>query len=521
MNNWNEIENILLNLSTSLDSATKEELIHRISIYHEEITLQNKELKRSYRDLNRIKKNYQDLFDFAPLAYLVIDNLGRVVNANSCAIHIFDDIIDESVADYVNQINKGEFYVFLDELFKNNKASINALFRSADGYIHMDVLARSIEKKGHYLLTFIDFEKKQKEMQKMNSMAYRDYLTGLYNRRYFDKVVQNILIPDELPISVILADVNGLKVINDAFGHMAGDELIKQTSKIMYDLCGQKYTVARLGGDEFGILLPNTNNEDARLILNKLKSACSKLKVRDIACSVSFGTATMTQKTQDIDDVIGDAEDEMYNHKVINEIMNSNSIIESIFNVFCAKYPMEKAHAIRVSKYMEKMGKYFSYSDRHIENLRLAGLYHNIGKIAINSDLILGNSVLTINDCEDIRRHPEIAYRILKSNTSFSKIAHIVLHHHEWSDGSGYPNGLVSKEIPCDSKILSICENFDDLTNDSPYHVAMSREDAIAVLESSVGTQFDEKLVDAFVDMLRSEESNVFYMEIDNLVMAE
>lgn len=105
-----------------------------------------------------------------------------------------------------------------------------------------------------------------------------------------------------------------------------------------------------------------------------------------------------------------------------------------------------------------------------------------------------------------MKRHSEIGYRILKSNTKFSKIAHAVLHHHEWVDGTGYPNGLVSNEIPRESKILSVCEAFDDLTNERAYHAAMSVDDAIAELESCVDTQFDKEVVADFVNMIRGKK---------------
>ncbi len=507
MNTWKEIESILEDASASLDSATRESLIQRISIYHEEITLQNSELKRSYKELNKIKNDYQELFDFAPLAYLVIDNLSRVVNANSCAIDVFDDIIDMPIIDYVSSVNKGEFYVFLDELFSKKKARLNALFKSKDGFLHMEILARALEtKKNQYILTFLDFEKNQNEIQRINNMAYKDYLTGLYNRRYFDKFTDNIVIQKDLPFSVIFADVNGLKVINDAFGHMVGDMLLKKASAIMSDLCEPDYILARLGGDEFGILLANTSSEEAGKIVDKLKLACSDLRVNDISCSVSFGTATMEGKTQIIDDILNEAEDEMYNHKLLNEVMTSSTLIQSIFDEFCAKYPVEKAHAIRVSEHMKKMAQYYAYSERDIENMRLAGLYHDIGKIAIPDAILTKPGKLTAEEWDVVLTHPRRGYEILAHSTLrvMNMAAIIALTHHEKWDGTGYPDGLKGSDIHIYGRITAIADVFDALGSERCYKKAWPLEDILAYFREERGKHFDPLLTDLFFENLDS-----------------
>ncbi len=507
MSKWQEIEKILKTEVKTFDETNKYELIEKLSIYHEELELQNEELRRINENLEIVKNDYQDLFESSPIANLIINEQAMIVEANESATAVFGEVLKKSITTFVFTTSQGDFFNFLNELFDINEASCDADFIAGKTSLRMKVMGKKIGfQKGHYLISCVDFEKQYRSMEKMNMLTYRDHLTGLYNRRYFEKTLYQINQHRILPFSIIMGDVNGLKVLNDAFGHIKGDELLKKAADLMQSALDTNHIIARVGGDEFAILLPNTTSSESKKIMNELSDACSNLRVDGIQFSISFGTETIHSLTEDVDDIVNRAENRMYSEKLIKEEEMSAEIVESIMDILYQKYPDEKNHSEDVAKYMKKMGKYLGYDNSRVEFMGMAGRMHNIGKVVNDNGALDKASILSSYDMAEIRKHPEVAYRILKSSPKFSKVAHIILYQHEWVDGRGYPKGLSGMDIPYMTKILSVCEAFSAMTTDRPYRAAMTKLDAIAELEANAGIQFDESVIEDFVDMLRNDK---------------
>ncbi len=504
MKKWEEIEKIIKNKAYEEDEDIKS-LIQKVSTYHEELIFQNEELKRINEYLQKIKNDYQELFYSAPVAYFIIDNFATILESNHNANELFGNVIAKKITKLLISTSKNDFYLFLHALFNDDKARTNVSFMRYNGSIHMEVIGKKISsEKNRYLITCIDFEQHYKTLQEINTLSYKDYLTGLYNRRFFEKHLRQIK-GDLLPVSVISADVNGLKVLNDAFGHNKGDELLKETARIMLENTKRENIIARIGGDEFAVLCTNTSSEKCQAIIEQYKASFAKLKIDNITFSLSFGSATINSMVEDIDELINNAEKEMYQDKIKNEYLNSAEIVDSILNKLWDKHSSEEHHSKRVADYMKRMGEHLGFDDDRINIMRLAGLMHNIGKIT-NENTILSSSLrLSASNHGEIKKHPEVAYRILKSSSKYSKIAHIVLYHHEWENGKGYPKGLTGSDIPFFTKVLSVCEAFSAMTSDRPYRSAMTQADAIAELEASVNTQFDKDVVEKFVEMIKAE----------------
>ncbi|PIE68666.1 MAG: hypothetical protein CSA21_06300 [Deltaproteobacteria bacterium] len=508
MNNikkWEKIKNILKYQPDISNNTARSELVEQLSIYHEELLFQNEELSRFNNHLEELKNDYQELFDFAPIAYFIINKKRLIVEANAKAKLLFGDVLQTSITQYVAPDSRKDIYLFLKTLFQERKSRKDIVFISWDTSIHMEVIAKKIvSKKDRFLVACIDCNKQYKTIQKMSNFSYKDHLTGLYNRRYFEKEIRNINPQKDLPYSLLIADVNGLKVLNDSFGHHRGDELLEKAAQIMSELNRKRYIISRIGGDEFAVLLPSTSSSDCKKIMGQFQKACSKLTINDIKFSISFGAATMTAVDEDIDNILIEAEEEMYRNKNIHEAETSTELIESIFTILCKRCPKEKLHSKKVAQYMKKFGEYMKYDQEYTELLELAGLFHNIGKVAIDYNILHKIEPLSSTDSSEIKKIPEIAYRILKSSSKFSKIAHIILYSHEWIDGGGYPKGLTGECIPFESKLLSVCDAFGAMTSDRPYRMAMTKSDALAELEACVETQFDKDVVKDFVKIIRS-----------------
>jgi diguanylate cyclase (GGDEF)-like protein len=162
----------------------------------------------------------------------------------------------------------------------------------------------------------IDIIRKTKEI---SFLAFHDSLTGLYNRTFFDEEILRMDTSRNLPISLIFGDVNGLKIINDSYGHFYGDEYLKTVAGTIKSSCRQEDLVVRWGGDEFVVLLFRTSEQQAREIIFRIESNLVAIRDFPVTVSVSFGVSTKTSKDQNIANLIEEAEFEMYNQKGLSK----------------------------------------------------------------------------------------------------------------------------------------------------------------------------------------------------------
>lgn len=359
------------------------------------------------------------------------------------------------------------------------------------------------DKYGHIkgtVLVFRDVTSERKNQKKIEFLSYHDQLTGLYNRRFFEEELERLNNKKNLPLTVFMADVNGLKLINDSFGHAIGDELLKSVSAVLLNGCGHNGILSRIGGDEFVILLPQTDALEADKILKHISALASKEQVASINLSISIGFATKYHDEDDIFCVLKKAEDFMYKKKLFESPSMRGQTISAIINTLHEKNKREEQHSHRVSEYCNFLGMVMNLPDGEIQELKTAGLLHDIGKIAIDENILNKPDKLTGEEWEELKRHPEISYRILSSVNDMSEIAECVLAHHERWDGTGYPKGLKGNEIPLKSRIIAIADSYDAMTSERSYRSALSNEVAIDELVKNSGTQFDAKLVNVFIE---------------------
>jgi len=348
-----------------------------------------------------------------------------------------------------------------------------------------------------------DLTRERKNTEQIRFMSYHDALTGLYNRRYFEEELLRLDTARQLPISLILGDVNGLKLTNDVFGHQEGDKLLKTASDIIKDVCRTEDIVARWGGDEFVILLPQTSYKRAEEICQKIKSRCANNKSSVIDLSISLGYSTKEYGDQDIQKVLKLAEDFMYRHKLTESKSQRSSIIYAIQNSLYAKNHETEEHAERLIQYCLAVGHELKLSDEEIDNLKLFAVLHDIGKIGISDKILLKPGPLDELEWYEMRKHPEIGYRIAQSSPDLLQIAEYILSHHERWDGTGYPHKLKGEDIPILSRILSVADAYDAMTSDRPYRKAMEPEGAIRELHDYAGSQFDPLIVSIFTKVLK------------------
>lgn len=333
-----------------------------------------------------------------------------------------------------------------------------------------------------------------------------DYLTGLPNRRYFDEKIKAFDQTEFYPLLIAMVDIDGIKMINDTYGHQEGDRTIIRVANYLQKCCGDTSFIARVGGDEFFIISPKTSIESFKKKAEKLMRDISKIKVKDIQFSLSFGAALKADLSKDINDVIIEAENDMYANKVLHGQSSRSQIISALFDALTEKYDEEKIHSERVSHYCELMGEELNLSHSEKTELAYAGRMHDIGKITIPDEILKKADKLTAEEWTIMKTHTTNGYQILRSADQYSRLAEYALTHHERMDGKGYPQGLKGDQIPLFSRIIAIVDAYEAMTSDRPYRKAFDKNVAMEELKRCAGTQFDRQLVEIFINKVLSTE---------------
>lgn len=330
-------------------------------------------------------------------------------------------------------------------------------------------------------------------------LSYHDHLTGLNNRRFFEEALIKLDRPQNLPISIIMCDVNGLKMVNDSFGHHLGDKLLKSAAQTINKVGRQNDIIARIGGDEFVLLLPNTTAFETVHIANQIKDLASKEIVANIELSISYGYDTKTLDNQSLTEVLSNAENYMYRHKLYERSSIRSKTIDLIMNALFEKSNREALHSERVSSLCQLIATKMDFNDNAVHQMKIAGLIHDIGKIGVDEKILNKQGGLNEDEKREVQRHPEIGWRLLSSTNEFTELSLFVLNHHERWDGTGYPNGRKGEDIPLEARIISVADAYDAMTTERSYRPTMSKEEAVLELTSRAGTQFDPVIVDIFI----------------------
>lgn len=351
------------------------------------------------------------------------------------------------------------------------------------------------------IITDID-SKKQTEYE-LNYLTYYDKLTNVYNRGYYEYIISKIDSEANLPLTIIIGDLNGLKITNDTFGHSEGDKLLKRAAEMFKASCGSNAIICRWGGDEFTILLPNTDESQGEKICATIKEKCND--ENSIKVNIALGCSTKKSIAETIDSVIGDAEEKMYRNKLLEHASSRNSIISSLSKTLWEKNFESEEHSQRIFNLCTKIGEKLKLTSAQLDELWILAKLHDIGNLAISDDILHKATPLTNDEWDIMKTHTEIGYRIATSAPDLRPIAYAILSHHERYDGTGYPNKLKGEEIPFLARLLCIVDAYDIMTHDRPYKKALSQALAIEELKKHSGTQFDPSLLQICIEVFEKE----------------
>ncbi len=473
--------------------------------------------RAKYRDKLEVEKNkYLSTLVSIGDGVMVVDLNERIELINRVCAEMTGWTEEEAIGMHYKDVfrlsHENPAYNIIDpveEVLKSGIAhqlSNYAVLTSKDGKVYMledsasPVKNLQNEMMG-VVLVFRDATQKKKQRRLIEYLSFHDDLTGLYNRRFFEEEIKRLDTPRNYPLTIIMADLNGLKLTNDAFGHHEGDKLLKETANLFKTYLRAEDIAARWGGDEFVVLMPQTTSKDAEKIVQRIIQGGNSLNTDKGILSIAFGWETKTDSTMDLEGVFKNAEEYMYKRKLSESQGVRGLTVKTIINTLFEKSPREESHSQRVRELAIKIAKALNLSQHNIDDIATLGLLHDIGKIIVSGEILEKPGRLTEAEYAEIKKHPAIGYRMLTATNEFSSIADGVLSHHERWDGNGYPNGIEGDEIPIESRIIAIADAYDAMTAPRPYRKDfISLEKARQELMDCAGTQFDPDIVNLIIE---------------------
>jgi diguanylate cyclase (GGDEF)-like protein len=358
--------------------------------------------------------------------------------------------------------------------------------------------------------------------------ARTDTLTGLKNRLALEheihvEVERSLRSEEEL--SIVIGDLDHFKAVNDELGHRAGDEALVRIGQILHTRRRVGDSIARTGGEEFTILLPGASEHEAYLVAERLRVQVERdFADHPVPLTFSFGVATYPEHGRTADAVIEAADQALYAAKALgrNRSVIFNREISAVFAPEPGGRGVDETHLATLLSLAEALdlrdtgtaahsrtvGRYCGLIARELElpaerakRVEVAGVLHDIGKIGLPDAILQKPGRLGRNELAEIRTHPEIGAQVL-SGRGLEDLRGWVLAHHERPDGKGYPAGLSDADIPLEAKILAVADAYEAMTADRVYRQRVGVKAARSELLRCAGTQFDARVVAAFMAAL-------------------
>jgi len=338
--------------------------------------------------------------------------------------------------------------------------------------------------------------------------SLHDALTSLYNRAYFEEELSRWdKNRQQAGIAIIACDVDGLKLVNDVMGHAEGDRIIKVAAAVLEKSFRQGDVVARVGGDEFAILVAPATKALAQELCNRAVAEVDAYNRENggVPLGLSVGYAIRSLTKMSLDEVYRDADSEMYRHKMRHRKQYRYQLLRAMAKQ--AETPVYQqgveTHIERIKMVVGLLAKQLKLSRKRTEMLVRLAEFHDIGAVGIPVEVLAKPEALSESEWKLVKQHPDNGFRIANMVPELNLLAEAILSHHEWWDGSGYPQELKGNKIPLESRILSIADAFSAMTCPRSYRAAITDEMALAELEKGAGSQFDPELVDRFAEAYR------------------
>ena len=466
-------------------------------------------------EFKEAKEEWEAIFNSIESPIFITDDIGRFTWVNKVAEHLLGKKLEELVGHNIRETDFikrfPENLEILKGIVRDKKSRSVEISFGDKGYLFLfSPLVSSEGKVTKIIFLGKDITERKKWEEKIRYMSHHDFLTELYNRTYFEEWYKEFSFADNYPVGIILSDLNNLKLINDAFGHETGDTILKAFSCILKNTLGErKGMVARIGGDEFVVIIPKTNENKISRLANKLKYEAkrSELPEKGIQISVAVGYAVQNSPEENMDSVFRRADERMYKDKLSGGMSAYKNIIASLKLMLAERDSHTESHGERMGELAIKLGKEVGLKDYELHELEILAILHDIGKVGIPDAILFKPGPLSKEEWEAMKRHCEIGARISRGIPEIASISQDILYHHEWWDGSGYPEGLKGDAIPIKARIISIVDAYDSMRSKRPYKRVLTKKEAIEELKKFAGKQFDPFLIEKFLKIIQHKKA--------------
>jgi len=364
--------------------------------------------------------------------------------------------------------------------------------------------------------------------------ARTDPLTEMRNRRGFREGLDLELERarrNDAPVTLLAGDLDRFKEVNDRSGHHVGDAVLRRTARILEEGTRTIDVTARVGGEEFALVLPGTDHRQAMVIAERLRCQLqSEFASQTVPVTICFGIASFPAHGETAAALLRAGDDALYaakaggrNRSVVHspELRNLANrgddavslagerylgVVLDLAEAADLRFSGSARHSETVGRYAEMMGEALGLPAQRVQRLRLAGVLHDVGKVALPDAILHKPSALTDDEWTVIRRHPQLGAQVL-DHPALEDIRDWVGAHHERPDGQGYPSGLAGAAVPLEARILAVADAYEAMTSDRPYRAALGHAAARAELQRHAGGQFDPLVVRALIGVLERESS--------------
>lgn len=440
----------------------------------------------------------------------IIDNSDTIIFTNRTFAKLHsksvNDIIRMNIYDFMEEnysdIHRTSEYLKLEQAIKHRYSERRLMIpRKINPYgsIVTEYNVDTLENQdlNGCIIVVNNIEDRLEYEKNLYHLSYTDALTGVKNRRAFQKYLGSVDQSKVLPLGILLVDVDGIKFINDSFGHQKGDELIILLASIISNVVRKYGYTARYDGDEFIAVVDNATTNLLDTIVERICNEVSLIEINSLGMSVSCGYG-LANTLDEVQEVLKIAENNMYLDKNSSKNSIRNNPLDTIMNTLHEKDVYSEEHSKSVSYISENIARVLLLPGCQIKEVSHAGLLHDIGKIIVPLDILTKEGSLTDEEMNKMKEHPAIGFRLLSSVKNLNSIPEMIYSHHERWDGMGYPNQVKGFDIPLGARIISVADSFNAMTTDRSYRTKFTNEEALTELIRCKGSQFDPIIVDAF-----------------------